>query len=177
MPRTQCFTRSGLRISPETNSISRSTSFKRRGAPRELSSSTRTVCPSLTSALTSAEPIKPLPPVTNMELTVRPQNILADVDPAAVLMRGTSGIQQHLNTKTFDKSRSSLPSTLDSIQEAARKAGNGRNASVFWETAIKGVVNFKQRWLRGTARKTQLKSAHIVPRWVDQGQGPVLTIK
>src|SRR5215470_4876317 len=92
-------------------------------------------------------------------------------------MRGTGGIQQHLNTKTFGKSGSSLPSTLDSIQEAARKAGNWRNASIFWETAINGVVNFKQRWLRGTARKTQLKSAHIVPRWVDQGQGPILTIK
>src|SRR5881392_3668191 len=69
MPRTDRFTVAGSRISPATNSISFATSFSRLGAPRELSSSTRTACPTFRRAFTSAEPMKPLPPVTNIELT------------------------------------------------------------------------------------------------------------
>ena len=54
------------------NSISFSTSASRRGAPRELSSSTRTALPSLSSAFTSAEPMKPLPPVTRIRAIAAP---------------------------------------------------------------------------------------------------------
>src|SRR3954452_23946157 len=54
------------------NSISRSTAARRRGAPRELSSSTRTALPSLSNAFTSAEPMKPLPPVTRIRAIAAP---------------------------------------------------------------------------------------------------------
>src|SRR6266511_809495 len=71
MPRTAASTPAGSRMSPRTNSMSRSTSPSRRKAPRELSSNTRTVSPWRTSPLTRAEPRKPLPPVTRIRALIR----------------------------------------------------------------------------------------------------------
>src|SRR4051812_24488131 len=59
-------------MSPAMNSISCCTSASRRGAPRELSSRTRTALPSLSNAFTSAEPMKPLPPVIRIRAIAAP---------------------------------------------------------------------------------------------------------
>src|SRR5262249_34860111 len=66
MPRMAASTAAASRMSPLTNSISRSTSRSRRKDPRELSSNTRTASPSRTSALNRPQARNALPAVTRI---------------------------------------------------------------------------------------------------------------
>src|SRR6266446_4461953 len=98
MPRMAASTAAASRMSPLTNSMSRSTSRSRRKAPRELSSNTRTASPSPTSALTSAEPRKPLPPVTRMRRALIRPPVLRLLPPAVTTSRARTGNRYQTRT-------------------------------------------------------------------------------
>src|SRR6516164_6978737 len=98
MPRMAASTAAASRMSPLTNSMSRSTSRSRRKAPRELSSNTRTASPWRTSALTKPEPRKPLPPVTRMRRALIRLPVLRFPPPADTTSGARTGNRYRTRT-------------------------------------------------------------------------------
>src|SRR5690348_8361736 len=115
--------------------MSPATSLRRRGAPRELSSSTRTACPLCTSALTRAEPMKPLPPVTRIRLTMTFSEQLfrggrLDFEPAAEIIGTPGGIEQGLNAQALGEADRRRLSERDAVEKCRRHPRYRRDAAV-----------------------------------------------
>ena len=160
------------------NSMSLATSARRRGLPRELSSSTRTLLPARTSAFTRPEPMKPLPPVTRMRalLTKRfPRAVFGGkIDPRALAVRAPRGVHQLLHAIALGKSGRRGAAAFDGVEKSLGQPRHRRNAAVGILRVVRIADGDALERRRRPLGVKQFEAAHIVGARILQHQRAVL---
>ncbi len=157
-------------------SMSFAMSLSRRGLPRELSSSTRTLWPPRTSAFTRPEPMKPEPPVTRILLN-------APSPRAAVRTSAPSRCERcaaSINCCTRKPAAKSGCAKVF-VSMASKKRLASRDTGAMRPSGCAGVGRILDRDARQLCRRPlgmkQVETAHVVGALVVQHQRAVLAIE